>query len=53
MSDADLLLEEASAYLKHKDVEHIRQAVEFGRHAHEGQTRVSGDPWGNDDSVRG
>ncbi len=45
MSDADLLLEEASAYLKHKDVEHIRQAVEFGKSAHLGQTRVSGDPY--------
>jgi len=45
MSDAELLLEEVSSYLKHKDVEHIRQAVEFGKHAHLGQTRISGDPY--------
>src|SRR5271169_1059393 len=45
MSDAELLLEEVSAYLKHKDVEHIRQAVEFSKSAHQGQTRISGDPY--------
>ncbi len=45
MSDADQLLEEVSAYLKSKDVEHIRKAVEFGKNAHQGQTRVSGDPY--------
>ena len=45
MSDTKLLLEEASVYLRHKDVEHIRQAVEFGRIAHQGQTRRSGEPY--------
>ena len=45
MSDSDLLLEEASAYLKKKDVEHIRQALEFSRQAHEGQMRKSGEPY--------
>ena len=45
MSDAELLIEEASSYLKRKDVEHIRQALEFSRIAHEGQTRQSGDPY--------
>jgi GTP diphosphokinase / guanosine-3',5'-bis(diphosphate) 3'-diphosphatase len=45
MSDTDLLLEEAAAYLKKKDVEHIRQALEFSREAHEGQYRKSGEPY--------
>jgi guanosine-3',5'-bis(diphosphate) 3'-pyrophosphohydrolase len=45
MSDSDLLIEEASAYLKKKDVEHIRQALEFSREAHQGQFRKSGEPY--------
>jgi len=45
MSDSDLLLEEASAYLKKKDVEHIRQALDFSREAHQGQYRKSGEPY--------
>ncbi len=45
MSDAEQLLEEVSSYLKGKDVERIRQALEFSRNAHEGQTRLSGDPY--------
>jgi guanosine-3',5'-bis(diphosphate) 3'-pyrophosphohydrolase len=45
MSDADQLIQEVSAYLKGKDVEHIRQALEFSRAAHQGQTRISGDPY--------
>jgi GTP diphosphokinase / guanosine-3',5'-bis(diphosphate) 3'-diphosphatase len=45
MSNADLLLEEVSSYLKGKDVEHIRQALEFSSTAHQGQTRLSGDPY--------
>jgi guanosine-3',5'-bis(diphosphate) 3'-pyrophosphohydrolase len=45
MSDSELLLEEAATYLKKKDVEHIRQALEFSRSAHAGQTRKSGEPY--------
>jgi GTP diphosphokinase / guanosine-3',5'-bis(diphosphate) 3'-diphosphatase len=45
MSDSDLLLEEAATYLKKKDVEHIRQALEFSRQAHQGQLRKSGEPY--------
>ncbi|MBI1174889.1 MAG: RelA/SpoT family protein [Sideroxydans sp.] len=45
MSDTEVLLEEAAAYLKKKDVEHIRQALEFSRAAHEGQFRKSGEPY--------
>jgi len=45
MTDAELLLAEVSAYLKPKDVEHIRQAIEFGEAAHAGQFRKSGEPY--------
>src|SRR3989338_2031191 len=45
MADADLLIEELSAYLKPKDVEHVRVAFEFSRAAHQGQMRQSGDPY--------
>ena len=45
MADADLLIEEVSAYLKPKDVEHVRVAIEFSRAAHQGQMRQSGDPY--------
>jgi len=45
MADADLLIEELSAYLKPKDVEHVRVAIEFSRTAHQGQMRQSGDPY--------
>ncbi len=45
MADADLLIEEVSAYLKPQDVEYVRQAVEFSRTAHEGQLRQSGAPY--------
>jgi len=45
MADADLLLEELSTYLKPKDVEHVRVAIEFSRAAHLGQMRHSGDPY--------
>jgi GTP pyrophosphokinase len=45
MADADLLLEEVSAYLKPQDVEHVREAIEFSRAAHEGQLRKSGEPY--------
>ena len=45
MADADLLIEEASAYLKPQDIEYVREAIEFGRAAHQGQKRHSGDPY--------
>ena len=45
MADADLLLEEVAAYLKPQDVEHVREAIEFSRAAHEGQLRQSGEPY--------
>ena len=45
MADAELLLEEVATYLKPQDVEHIREAIEFSRIAHQNQTRQSGDPY--------
>jgi len=45
MADADLLIEELSTYLKPKDVDHVRVAIEFSREAHQGQMRQSGDPY--------
>jgi guanosine-3',5'-bis(diphosphate) 3'-pyrophosphohydrolase len=45
MADADLLLEELATYLKPKDVDHVREAIEFSRAAHQGQMRHSGDPY--------
>jgi GTP pyrophosphokinase len=45
MADADLLIEELSTYLKPKDIEHVRVAIEFSRNAHQGQVRQSGDPY--------
>lgn len=45
MSDAELLLQEISTYLKSKDIEHIRQALRFSGQAHEGQLRRSGEPY--------
>ena len=45
MADIDLLVEEVSAYLKPRDVKHVREAVEFSHTAHQGQTRQSGDPY--------
>jgi GTP pyrophosphokinase len=45
MADADLLIEELSTYLKPKDIEHVRVAIEFSRNAHQGQMRQSGDPY--------
>ena len=37
--------QELSAYLKPKDVKHVREAIEFSRAAHQGQIRQSGDPY--------
>lgn len=45
MADINLLVEEISAYLKPRDVEHVREAIEFSRVAHQGQKRQSGDPY--------
>jgi len=45
MSDAEMLLQEVSAYLKPKDVEHIQEALKFSGQAHEGQLRKSGEPY--------
>src|SRR5450759_4853639 len=45
MADTDLLIEELSTYLKPKDVEHVRVAIEISRTAHPGQMRQSGDPY--------
>ncbi len=45
MSDAETLIQECSTYLKPKDVEHIRQALEFSESAHKGQLRQSGEPY--------
>ena len=45
MADADLLIEEVSAYLKQQDVEYVREAIAFSHAAHQGQTRQSGDPY--------
>ncbi len=45
MANAELLIKELSAYLKPKDIEHVREAIKFSRFAHEGQTRHSGDPY--------
>ncbi len=45
MADADLLIEEASAYLKPQDVEYVREAIAFSKTAHQGQIRQSGDPY--------
>ena len=45
MADADLLIEELSTYLKPKDIERVRVAIDFSRAAHQGQMRQSGDPY--------
>jgi GTP pyrophosphokinase len=45
MADTDQLIEEVSTYLKPQDVDHVREALEFSRAAHQGQMRQSGDPY--------
>ncbi|MEO7622537.1 MAG: bifunctional (p)ppGpp synthetase/guanosine-3',5'-bis(diphosphate) 3'-pyrophosphohydrolase [Gallionella sp.] len=45
MADAELLIAELTTYLKPKDVDHVRVAIEFSRVAHQGQMRQSGDPY--------
>jgi GTP pyrophosphokinase len=44
-TDAEILLQEVSAYLKPKDVAQIESALAFSRAAHQGQLRQSGDPY--------
>ena len=44
-TDAEILVQEISAYLKPKDVAQIESALVFSRTAHEGQLRQSGAPY--------
>ncbi|HTS52016.1 MAG TPA: bifunctional (p)ppGpp synthetase/guanosine-3',5'-bis(diphosphate) 3'-pyrophosphohydrolase [Burkholderiales bacterium] len=45
MSEAELLLRDASSYLKPEDLRQIQSAYEFSEAAHEGQFRRSGEPY--------
>jgi GTP diphosphokinase / guanosine-3',5'-bis(diphosphate) 3'-diphosphatase len=45
MSEAQLLLEDASSYLKPEDVRQLQAAYEFSEAAHDGQFRRSGEPY--------
>ena len=45
MSEAELLLHDASSYLKPEDVRQLQSAYEFSEAAHEGQFRRSGEPY--------
>ena len=45
MSEAELLLRDASGYLKAEDVRQIQSAYEFSEAAHEGQFRRTGEPY--------
>jgi GTP diphosphokinase / guanosine-3',5'-bis(diphosphate) 3'-diphosphatase len=45
LTDAEILLQEASAYLKSKDVAQIKSALAFSGNAHLGQLRQSGAPY--------
>src|SRR5690242_21639292 len=45
MSEAELLLRDASSYLKAEDVRQIQSAYEFSEAAHEGQFRRTGKPY--------
>ena len=45
MLESETLLQEVSTYLKPKDVEHIKKALEFSGSAHHGQLRQSGEPY--------
>jgi guanosine-3',5'-bis(diphosphate) 3'-pyrophosphohydrolase len=44
-TDAEILLQEVSAYLKPKDVAQVESALAFSRTAHQGQLRQSGAPY--------
>jgi guanosine-3',5'-bis(diphosphate) 3'-pyrophosphohydrolase len=45
MSEADLLIRDASSYLKPEDLTQLRSAYEFSEAAHDGQFRRSGEPY--------
>jgi GTP pyrophosphokinase len=45
MSEAELLLRDASSYLRAEDVRQIKSAYEFSEAAHEGQFRRTGEPY--------
>jgi len=44
-SEAEALFRDAAGYLKQKDVALLRDAYEFGKNAHLGQFRMTGDPY--------
>ncbi len=44
-TDAELLIQETSSYLKPDDIDNIKAALEFSTTAHLGQTRQSGEPY--------
>ena len=44
-SEAEVLFRDAAGYLKQKDVALLRDAYEFGKSAHLGQFRMTGDPY--------
>jgi len=44
-SEAEVLFRDAASYLKQKDVARLRDAYEFGKSAHLGQFRMTGDPY--------
>jgi len=45
MSEAQVLLQDASSYLRTEDVRQLQAAYEFSEAAHEGQFRRSGEPY--------
>ncbi len=45
MSEAELLIRDASSYLKPEDVNQLRSAYAFSEAAHDGQFRRSGEPY--------
>ena len=45
MSDAEVLFRDASGYLKADDVSQLQSAFRFSEQAHQGQFRMSGDPY--------
>jgi GTP pyrophosphokinase len=45
MSEAELLIRDASSYLKPEDVRQLRSAYQFSEAAHDGQYRRSGEPY--------
>ncbi len=45
MSEAELLIRDASSYLKPEDLTQLRSAYEFSEAAHDGQFRRSGEPY--------